>query len=136
MTKGGTEDGLELTSGLVRKKLTSTNEVDLVTADTNQNYGTPSTSGLGNKIYIKNTGTSTSEFIRIGKGVSAGNVAGTDILGTPTTADATTFWEIGRLYGGEWLLMPWDSATNTGDITVQPSSVDEVVVEWMVFFEE
>ena len=131
MTKGGTEDGLELTSGLVRKKLTSTNEVDLVTADTNQNYGTPSTSGLGNKIYIKNTGTSTSEFIEIGKGNSAGDADGTAMVG-----NATTFWEIGRLYGGEWLLMPWDSATNTGDITVQPSSVDEVVVEWMVFFEE
>ena len=120
MSKAGSENGLEFTSGLVRRKFTSTNHVDLITAGA-QNYGTPtaSDSGAAGKVYIKNTGSSSTDYLEIGLGTSSGS-------GTATT-DA--------IAGGDWMLIPYHGKATVGDITVKPSVATEMTTEFMVFFE-
>jgi len=123
-------DGLEFTSGLVRRTFTSTNHIDLITSGA-QNYGTPtaSDSNAANKIYIKNTGTSSTDFFEIGLGTSSGG-------GTATTdAIAGTHLALGKLYGGDWLLIPGHLKDTVGDITIKPSTAEKMSIEYMVFFE-
>ena len=129
LTKAGNIEGLELTSGLVRTRLAAANQVDLIASGAGQNYGTV-TADSSAKVYIRNTGTSTSQAVRIGIGNAS--------TGSSTTAqvsNATTYWELGRLYGGEWMMIPWAATDNTNDITAFPTTSAEVYIEWMVFFE-
>ena len=130
MTKAGTLNGLEFTSGLVRRKFTSVNHVDLITAGA-QNYGTPtaSDSTSASKVYIKNTGSSSVDYIEVGLGTSSGS-------GTATSdAIGGTHLAIGKLYGGDWMLIPYHGKGTVGDVTVKPSVATEMTVEFMVFFE-
>lgn len=123
-------DGLEFTSGLVRRTFTSTNHVDLITSGA-QNYGTPtaSDSNAANKIYIKNTGSSTTDYFEVGLGTSSGS-------GTATSDSISgTHLAIGKLYGGDWMLIPGHLKATVGDITVQPSTAEKMSIEFMVFFE-
>ena len=130
MNKAGTINGIEFTSGLVRREFTSTNHVDLITSGA-QNYGTPtaSDSAAANKIYIKNTGTDSTQYFEVGLGTSSGS-------GTATSdAIGGTHLALGRLYGGDWLLIPGHLKATVGDITVQPSTAEKMTCEFMVFFE-
>ena len=127
MTKAGTKTGLEFSSGLIRRKLTSVTEIDLVPTGA-QVYGTPeSTAVNASKIYIKNTGSSSTDFISIG-------------LGDATTAeeldDGTSKITLGKLYGGEWMIIPYHGVANVGDILAKPSTAEPMTIEWMLFFEE
>jgi hypothetical protein len=84
------------------------------------------------KVYIKYLEDDTSKFIRVGLGNEADGTTA-----TANNGDGTHF-EIGRLYGNEWMIIPWNGASNVGDITVQPSvatSADKAIVEYIVFFE-
>jgi len=135
MNKAGSNTGLERTSGVQRVHLTTLNHVDLlkgglagsVLADMTVTGNTAA------KVYIKYLSTDTSKFIRVGLGNAAD--------GTTQTANNGdgTFFEIGRLYGNEWMIIPWNGASNVGDITVQPSSASvkdgAALVEYVVFFE-
>ena len=57
-------------------------------------------------------------------------VIGDDPQGS--SADSTDE-QLGRLYGGQWMMIPW-SATNTNfDIMIAPSVATEMTVEYMVF---
>ena len=94
MMKAGTCHGLENTSGLVRRKLTATTAIDLVTVG-EQMYGTP-TSGGANKLYIKNTGTSTTDYITIAIGDSSGDPAPAEEL---LATSGTSFITIGNFPG-------------------------------------
>ena len=130
MNKAGTINGLEFTSGLVRREFTSTNHVDLITSGA-QNYGTPtaSDSAAANKIYIKNTGSDSTQYFEVGLGTSSGS-------GTATSdAIGGTHLALGRLYGGDWLLIPGHLKATVGDITVQPSTAEKMTIEYMIFFE-
>ena len=130
MTKACTNTGLELTSGLVKREFTSTNHVDLITSGA-QNYGTPtaSDSGAANKIYMKNTGSSSTDYFEVGLGTSSGS-------GTATSdAIGGTHLAIGRLYGGDWMLIPGHLKATVGDITVKPSTAEKMTIEFMIFFE-
>ena len=130
MTKAGTNTGLEFTSGLVRRTFTSTNHVDLITAGA-QNYGTPtaSDSGSASKVYIKNTGSDSTQYFEVGLGTSSGSGSATaDSIGG-------THLAIGRLYGGDWMLIPYHGKADVGDITVQPSTAEKMTVEYIIFFE-
>lgn len=129
LTNAGDEVGILKTSGLVRTRLAAANQVDLIASGAGQNYGTV-TPDASAKIYIKNTSASTSQAVRIG----IGNASTTSAT-TAQTSNATTYWELGRLYGGEWMLIPWAATDNTNDITVFPTTSAEVYIEWMVFFE-
>ena len=130
MLKAGTCHGLEKTSGLVRRSFTSTNHVDLVAAGA-QNYGTPtaSDSGAASKIYIKNTGTSSTDYVIIGLGnaSTSGTITASAVDGSHVN--------IGRLYGGDWMLIPAHMKATVGDITIQPSTAETSTVEYMLFFE-
>ena len=130
MKKAGVATGLELTSGLVTRSFTSTNHVDLITSGA-QNYGTPtaSDSNAASKVYIKNTGSSSEKYFEVGLGTSSGS-------GTATSdAIGGTHLAIGRLYGGDWMLVPAHLKATVGDITVQPSSAEKMTIEYMIFFE-
>ena len=129
MTKAGTKTGLEFTSGLVRRKLTAVTKIDLVTVGA-QMYGTP-TASVANKLYVKNTGSSTTDYIEIAIGDSTGSPdPAEELLGT----SGASFITLGRLYGGEWMLIPFEGSTDN-DVIVTPSTAEATTIEWMLFFE-
>lgn len=120
-------DGLEFTSGLVRRKLTAETAIDLITVGA-QMYGTP-TASVANKLYVKNTGSSTTDFIDVAIGDNDSD-AGEELLATGGNSKIT----LGRLYGGDWMLIPFEGSTNN-DIIVVPSTTEVTTIEWMLFFE-
>jgi len=133
MTKAATNNGLERTSGIQRKYLTAANEVDLiqgaagVVADM-----TVSATASAAKIYIKYLEADTSKYVTI----SFGNQSG----GAALTANDSNgaHMEIGRLYGDDWMLIPWDGTSATGDICVLPSvatTAAPAIIEYIVFFD-
>jgi hypothetical protein len=129
MTKAGSDNGLEFTSGLVRRKLTATTAIDLVTVGA-QMYGTP-TASSANKLYIKNTGSSSTDYIEIAIGDSSGSPdPAEELLGTA----GASFITLGKLFGGDWMLIPFEGTANN-DIIVTPSTAQATTIEWMLFFE-
>ena len=127
MTKAGTNTGLEFSSGLIRRKLTATTAIDLVTVGA-QMYGTP-TASVANKLYVKNTGSSSTDYIDVAIGDNDAD-AGEELLATGGNSKIT----LGRLYGGDWMLIPFEGSTNN-DIVVIPSTAEATTIEWMLFFE-
>ena len=111
--KAGSTTGLD-TMTSVTKRLTSTDNVDLIT--------TGSVSTTHAYVYIKNPSTDHTEYFHIHIGNAVGS--GTYDDGTLPTE------EIGRLYGGDWMWFPWDV---DDDITIKPSVSTEMVVEYQVF---
>jgi hypothetical protein len=93
----------------VTKVLASTNQVDLITA------GSVSTTHA--YVYINNPSVDETKYFI----VTIGNAG----AGSPTDTE-----EIGRLYAGDFMWMPWDV---DDDICVTPSSSDDMTVEYMVF---
>jgi hypothetical protein len=122
LTKAGSTTGLDQASGLSRRTLAATTTVKLIDLDHYQ--GQTLTENKAAKVYIKNTGTSTANHVKVSiqNGAGAGE-------------------EIGQLYGGDWMFFPysavWTSAahTNNQDIDVTPSHADSVTLEYMVIYE-
>ena len=104
----GTTTGLD-TMTSVTKVLESTNQVDLIT--------TGSVSTTHGYVYINNPSTDHTEFFHI----TIGNAGG---------GSATDTEEIGRLYGGDWMWIPWDV---DDDICITPSVSTKMTVEYQVF---
>jgi len=134
LTKAGTLNGLERTTGVQRVYLTDTKHIDLAKGGlANTNLADMTVTGAtAAKVYIKYLEDDTSKFIRVGLGNEADGTTA-----TANNGDGTHF-EIGRLYGNEWMIIPWNGASNVGDITVQPSvatAADMAIVEYIVFFE-
>ena len=133
MSKAVASTGLERTSGVQRVYLTILNHVDLIKGGLANTSVEDMTLSAAAKVYIKYLEDDTAKFVRIGLGNAAD--------GTTQTANNgdQTFFEIGRLYGNEWMIIPWNGASNVGDITVQPSSASvtdgAAIVEYIVFFE-
>ena len=112
LTTAGTTTGITETTGLARKKVASSSLADLIKV-----ANTDVTAANSAKVYIKNTSTHTDKYGLIGIG---------DSSGTPIY--------LGRLYGGDWMLFPWDA--NSGeDITLTINDATETVIEYMEFFE-
>jgi len=107
-----TNIGLDETSGLRTKKFAAEDAVVII----EQDEFTPS---KASKVYIRNTGTNPAEFFYVAKHASAAAAA----------TDAET---IGKLYGGDWMLIPYLADVN---ITVAPSTTNEMTLEFMVFVE-
>ena len=131
MTKAGTNTGLEFTSGLVRRKLTSVTQIDLIGTG-EQVYGTPTANtadgsvASAGKLYIKNTGSSSTDFVTIGLG---------DVGEAEELDDTTSQITLGKLYGGDWMLIPYHGVANVGDVLAKPSTAEAMTIEWMLFFE-
>ena len=111
MTKSANPSvGLEETTGLRTKRFTDTTAAVIAEHD-------ELTDDRAHKIYIRNASTSRSNFFYVAYHASA--------------AAAGTSETIGKLYGGDWMLMPYDGNVN---ITVASSTTTEVqFLEYMVF---
>ena len=134
MTKAGSTTGLDKATGLIRKTFTSTNHVDLLVGAASGGIAEDVTKNSSAKLYIKNVSTDSSEYFTIGMGKSSGS--GSE-EGFDQASSTERYCQIGRLYGGDWMLIPWDAEDTNGygDITVQPSVATTMVAEYMVFFE-
>ncbi len=108
LNTAGTTTGVN-TMTSVTKVLSSTHQVDLITA--------ASVSTTHAYVYINNP----SEDETLYFNVTIGNAG----AGSPTDVE-----EIGRLYGGDFMWMPWDV---DDDICVTPSVSDDMTIEYMVF---
>ena len=108
--------GLEETSGLRSKKFTATTAVVIIEED-------EFTNTKASKLYIRNTGSSREDFFYVAKHASE--------AASDTKADDSGE-TIGKLYGGDFMLMPYDGATN---ITVAPSVATTMNLEYIVFVE-
>ncbi len=131
MTKAGSRTGLDKATGLVRKTLTSTNEVDLLTVGSGVAADIPADS-FSSKVYIKNVNSDSSEYFTVGFGASSG---GSSKQAFAVTSDANRSVELGRLYSGDFMIIPWDAASDENDIFVKPSVATNTVIEYMVFYE-
>ena len=115
MKKFQSSEGLEETSGLNFKTFNATTAVEIVS-------NADGTADKASKVYIRNTGSSKTNFFYVALNNSA------------AASDSTE--TIGKLYGGDWMLIPWiATAATTHDICVAPSTTDEMTLEWMVFVE-
>jgi hypothetical protein len=114
MTKAGTTIGLDNTSGLSAKTVQSTTAFKL--------FGNADATTLkASKVYIRNTGSSSTDFFYIG--------FGEDLA-------AATIETIGKLYGNDWMLIPWDAvAATTHDIYAKASTAEAMTLEFMAFIE-
>jgi hypothetical protein len=95
LTKGGNSTGLPDTSGLSTKRIASIVKQDLLVVD-----HTDATALGANKLYVKNTGTSTTKYATIGI----------------TSGDAGTEIKLGRLYGGDWMFIPWNAVRGAKEV--------------------
>ena len=99
----------------VSKILSSQDQVDLVAAAS-------AGSTTHNFLYINNPSSNSSEFFTL--------CLGDDPQGS--SADSTDE-ELGRLYGGQWMMIPWTAADANYDIMIAPSVATEMTVEYMIF---
>ena len=109
MKKAGSCHGLDETTGLRTKKFTSTTAAVIVEHD-------ELTDDKAHKLYIRNTSSNKEYFFYIAYNASA--------------AAAATDQTIGKLYGGDWMLMPYDGNVN---IVAASSTTNTQVLEYMVF---
>jgi len=119
LTKAGTVNDLEETTGFSRRKLAATTAVDIITM---ANELVEPSDNTAAKVYIRNIGDGKgnidkSTYVTISIG---------DTGGTPQ--------EVGRLYGGDWLLMPL-TVVDDKDVVAAPETDDAVVLEYIMFYE-
>ena len=114
MHKAGTTVGIENSNGLSVKKFNATTAVVIeLAADAG--------ASKANKVYIRNTGSSKSDYFYVTFHASA--------------AAQTTTETIGKLFGGDWMLTPWEANGTGHNITVAPSTTNEMTLEYMTFHE-
>ena len=112
MHKLASSEGIEETGGLRTKKFTAASAVVVVEEDEYTNT-------KASKLYMRNTGSSTANFFYVAKHANA-------------AASDTDGEAIGKLYGGDWMLIPYLADVN---ITVAPNTAETMTLEWMVFAE-
>ena len=107
LTQGGSLSDIDSTTGFQRRKLSATGAVDLVTMASELIEPKDSVAA---KIYIRNIGY---------RGVIDKSV------GVTIGVKAET---IGKLYGGDWMMMPLTC--------IDPETDNTVVLEFVMFYEE
>ena len=114
--KAGTTTGVEQTSRMARRVLltSETSLTDLISADGEFTY----TANKANKVYICNSSTSDTDFILI------------TIHGEP----------IGKLFAGDWMVMPWSASDTYSDIRITANGsgsgqTTTTIVDYMVIGE-
>ena len=105
LTKANSASGLDQTTGVARKFFASAQ------ANTTLIAAADYTAGKAHKVYIKNTSTSNSEYVKVEMGAS--NLS------------------VGFLYGGDWMFMPYDGEN---DIDIDTSDAN-MTVEFLVIYE-
>ena len=119
LTKAGTITDLEETTGFSRRKLAATTAVDIITM---ANELVEPSDNTAAKVYIRNIGD--------GKG----NIDKTSYVTISIGDTGGTPQEIGRLYGGDWLLMPL-TVVDDKDVVAAPETDNAVVLEYIMFYE-
>jgi len=114
LTQAGTVTDIDSTTGFAIRKLSATGAVDLVTMASELIEPKDSVAA---KIYIRNIGY---------RGVIDKSV------GVTIGVNAEP---IGKLYGGDWMMMPL-TCIDADDITVNPDNDNTVVIEYVMFYEE
>tara|TARA_R100000315_G_scaffold23833_1_gene8897 strand:- start:2416 stop:2838 length:423 start_codon:yes stop_codon:yes gene_type:complete len=114
LTQAGTLTDIDSTTGFSIRKLSAAGAVDLVTMASELVEPKDSVAA---KIYIRNIGY---------RGVIDKSV------GVTIGVNAEP---IGKLYGGDWMMMPL-TCIDADDVTVNPETDDTVVLEYMMFYEE
>ena len=104
LTAAGSSTGITNTSGLSRKTV-SGGHAQYTLFD-----GSDYTADKAHKLYLKNISTTAAEYFLI----------------TVNSED------IGRLYAGDWALIPWSAHDNDCDIKIDPSAND-MTLEYMLF---
>ena len=107
LTQAGNSTGLTGTSGLGRKTV-SGGHAQYTLFD-----GSDYTADKAHKLYLKNTSTTADEYFLI----------------TVNSED------VGRLYAGDWALIPWSAHDNDNDIKIDPSAND-MTLEYMLFTDD
>ena len=119
LTKAGTSNDITETTGFSRRKLAAVTAVDLITM---ANELVEPSDNTAAKVYIKNNGNNGVIDKTLYVTISIGDTAGTT-------------QQVGRLYGGDWLLMPV-TVVDDMDVVATPSTDDVVVLEYAMFYEE
>tara|TARA_R100001224_G_scaffold102795_1_gene75159 strand:- start:2193 stop:2597 length:405 start_codon:yes stop_codon:yes gene_type:complete len=107
LTAAGSSTGLTDVSGLARKTVTG-GHAQYTLFD-----GSDYTADKAHKLYLKNISTTAAEYFLI-------------------TVNAE---DVGRLYAGDWALIPWSAHDNDCDIKIDPSAND-MTLEYMLFIDE
>jgi len=115
LTQAGTVIDIDSTTGFQRRKLSDTAAVDLITMASELIEPKDS---VASKVYIRNIGDGRGNIDK-SVGVTIG------VLAEP----------IGKLYGGDWMMMPL-TCVDADDVTATPATDDTVVLEFVMFYEE
>ena len=118
---------VNINKSMTMKKLASCNGLDETTGMRTKKFGAVTTAAVivehdeltddkAHKVYIRNTSSNKANFFYVAYNASA--------------AAATTTEIIGKLYGGDWMLFPYNGNTN---ITVASDGGIEQILEYMVF---
>ena len=110
----GTNTGIVETTGLARKKFASAGNIILLDHGLAGGIAQDVTADKSAKVYIKNINAR-------GDGSKYVNILLAAV-------------EIGRLYGGDWMFIPW-SGGGGKDVEFTASDATETTLEYMVFYE-
>ena len=114
LTTAGTDTGLTETTGLARVKTSSGSNTILLDHGLAAGVAADVTADKSAKVYIKNI-----------------NDRGD---GTKFVTILLAAVEIGRLYGGDWMFIPWSGGSGK-DIEFTASDATETTLEYCVFYE-
>ena len=114
LTTAGTDTDISETTGLGRKKVATASNVVLLDAGLTSGIAADVTADKSAKVYIKNHNDR-------GDGTKYVNILLAAV-------------EIGRLYGGDWMFIPW-SGGGGKDIEYTASDTTETTLEYCVFYE-
>jgi len=103
--KAGQTVGLENTSGVGRTKVVSTSSTTLYDGDAYANGS--------HKVYLANKSTDATEYFTIEMNSE----------------------QIGKLYAGDWMFIPWEANADTNDIKYAASVSTGMVLEHMIISE-
>ena len=114
LTTAGTDTGITETTGLGRKKVASASNIVLLDGGLTSGVAADVTADKSAKVYIKNHNSR-------GDGTKFVNILLAAV-------------EIGRLYGGDWMFIPWCAASGK-DIEFTASDTTETTLEYTCFYE-
>ena len=110
----GTDTGISETTGLGRKKVADSGNIVLLDGGLTSGIAADVTADKSAKVYIKNMNDR-------GDGTKFVNILLAAV-------------EIGRLYGGDWMFIPWCAASGK-DIEFTASDATETTLEYTCFYE-
>ena len=110
----GTNTGITETTGLGRKKFASSGNIVLLDGGLTSGIAADVTADKSAKVYLKNMNDR-------GDGTKYVNILLAAV-------------EIGRLYGGDWMFIPWCAASGK-DIEFTASDTTETTLEYTCFYE-